>query len=171
MIFLGIDNGLDGAVAAIETDGGQKLTIWDTPTVRVGGRREYVVPAMVELLEQNIADSAGGFGLAVLEDVFVMPKVGKRTAISLGRSRGLWEGILAAGMIPTRIVRPRAWRSVMLEGTPKSATARERAKLAAMRLWPRDNDKLCRKAKQLSHDRCEAALMAGYAQHIWQGDR
>ena len=50
MIYIGIDPGLDGAVAFLCPDG--RVEFYDTPTVLLGEKRDYDLKEMRDILER-----------------------------------------------------------------------------------------------------------------------
>jgi len=148
MPYIGIDPGLDGAVAILWASG--KIGLYRTPTIKVGSRRQYRVGEMEGIfwaIKQN--------SFAILESVHSMPKQGVASSFSFGRGFGLWEGILAALGIPYQLVAPQTWKAVMLRDMPKDKNA---AKLQAARLWP--------ELGKLTHGEAEALLMAEYGRRL-----
>ena len=119
-IILGIDPGLDGAVAWIFPD---RAEVRIAPTLPAGksSKRRFDVKAMVELLQAHPVD------LAVIEAVSAAPVAGRvqgtTSMFGFGRGLGLWEGILAALAIPHVAVTPQAWKKSILAGTAKDKPA------------------------------------------------
>lgn len=150
-LYIGIDPGLDGAVAFV----GSEVKTVRTPTIKVGKRRQYQVCGMAEILVFPDEDIEVIVDFAILESVHSMPKQGVASSFSFGRGFGLWEGILVALGIPYLLVAPQTWKAVMLRDMPKDKNA---AKLQASRLWP-DLDRL-------SHGEADALLMAEYGRRI-----
>jgi len=173
-VAIGIDLGLNGAVAVMRQD---RLEVYDTPTVQVrrGGkmRPAYDEESMVRLLDRVAADDSlihKGSRLelvAILEDVHALPNPcprcspekrrfgGVQGAHSMGLSSGLWRGILSTLEVPYRLVQPAVWKKVYgLWGQEKPASI-----LAAKRHVPHSAPMLGR-AKD--HNRAEAILLAHY---------
>jgi crossover junction endodeoxyribonuclease RuvC len=116
LAVLGIDPGLDGAVALILPDGVEAHV---TPTIAAagGGKRQFDIAGMVALLERHRVE------LAVIEAVGPMAKQGVVSMFRFGQGYGLWLGMLAALKIPHLAVTPRAWKKAILAGTPKDKGA------------------------------------------------
>ncbi len=115
-IVVGIDPGLDGAVAMIGA-GGVEAAV--TPTLAAGrkGRRQYDAAAMARLLAGRQVE------LAVIEAVGAMPGQGVASTFRFGLGYGLWLGLLAAPGIPHQAVTPQAWKKVILAGTARDKAA------------------------------------------------
>ena len=160
MRFIGIDPGLDGAVAALPVG-----VIRDTPTVVVAGKgnkRTYLVPMMVQQL-RALAYEANDNGEVhvVLERIHAMPGQGVRSMFSMGHGLGLWEGILTALEIPFEFVTPQRWKKAMMDGTGKDKNA---SRVKAAQLFPDMAEHLTRKK---DHGRADALLLAEYGRRTW----
>jgi len=106
---IGIDPGLDGAIAVM--DGIGSPVVYDMPTVRLeksggGHRRDY------ELKELWLKIILGPFDLMVIERLQPMPsdKRGMIGAFSIGRSLGILEGMATALGKPFIRVLPTVWK-------------------------------------------------------------
>lgn len=159
MIYLGVDPGLDGALAACEPGSVDFVTLFDTPTLTVqgkGAKREYDVHAMARALRGYAAYGPGGV-TALVELVHAMPGQGVRSMFSMGRGIGVWEGLLAGLGIPYAFVTPQRWKRALMDGMGKDKDA---ARLTAMRLFPSIAGSFARKKDD---GRAEALLIAEYA--------
>jgi crossover junction endodeoxyribonuclease RuvC len=151
MIIMGIDPGLNGAIAYYTTDVGH-LTIVDMPTVEVERnkktKREVSAHGFADLfleIKPNVA---------FIERVGAMPGQGVSSVFSFGRSVGVIEGVLAMRGVPTTLVIPQRWQKACDVRGGKDGS-RERA----MQLFP-DYSELFKLKK---HDgRADAALIAYY---------
>ena len=113
---MGIDPGLDGAVAVILPAGAEAHV---TPTIAAagGGKRRLDAAGMLVLLERH------PIALAVIEAVGPMPKQGVVSTFRFGVGFGTWLGMLAALRIPHLAVTPHAWKKAILAGTTKDKGA------------------------------------------------
>ena len=93
MIILGIDPGLSGALAFLDTNTGM-IAIEDMPTVEVKRnnklKREVSPQLTAAIIAKRHAEAA------FLEKVNAMAGQGVSSVFSFGRSSGILEGILAA---------------------------------------------------------------------------
>lgn len=180
MTYLGIDPGLDGALAVISltVKNGRTITtrdVFDTPTLVVGRgrshRRDYQLAEMAKLL-QSVSNLSWADHLAVrhqkpgsrcfastschaaLEAVHAMPGQGVRSMFMMGRGVGLWEGLLAGLWIPYDRIPPQRWKRRMLDGMGRDKDA---SRLRAQQLFPAVELSLKR-----HHGRAEALLLAEY---------
>jgi len=108
MIYIGIDPGLNGAIAFLDTEKGH-LSIIDMPTFEV--KRNNKVKREVSPVGLALTIKlATEVSRAVLERVGAMPGQGVTSVFSFGRSVGIVEGVLATMQIPVDIVTPQAWQ-------------------------------------------------------------
>ena len=154
-VILGIDPGIDGALAFLRSDGG--LEICDMPVHRLkrGGKAKREIDRY-ELA--RIVDAQGPITRAFIELVGAMPGQGVTSTFQFGRSLGIVEGVIAAGFIPTDYVAPRRWRAAMAVRDGKDGS---RARASALMpscasLWSRVKD----------DGRAEAVLIALYGQRL-----
>jgi hypothetical protein len=155
VIFVGIDNGMDGAIVAIRPNGDPVL-VEPTPTFTPGGTTKKRVDAEGNLKGGNpstkrvpdiqgqvrflreIVVAAGGNPadvFAILEKAQAYPKEGAVTSFNYGRGYGAWEAALSALDIPFEIMDPKQWGAV-LKGIEGEDT-KERARMKAQRALPK----------------------------------
>ncbi len=163
---IGIDPGLAGAIAVI---GDGFAVAWDTPVLEVKNgkkrRREYEVPAMLELLCEAMDETYRPNGprppatnvTAVIEAVSPMPKEGVVSASRSGYGAGLWHALLVALEVPFRVVHPAVWkRAAGLIGKDKAYS-----RLVAGQRFPG-----IELGRVKDHGRAEALLLADYAKRL-----
>lgn len=127
--YLGIDPGIGGGVGLVH-DGGL-AACWKTPVIKVGGKSHYDVLSMVELLTLHRSEDLR----AVIEDVHAMPRQGVSSSFNFGVGFGLWQGMLAALLIPWEKVTPQRWKGEMLAGFTDK-TDKGSSRLQARNLFP-----------------------------------
>ena len=155
--YIGIDPGLDGAVAFVFDDGAP--LVFDTPTLRVGSgkvtRRVYNPQAMAEIIA-----SCSNRRHVFIEDVHSMPGQGVASTFTFGVGFGTWLGILAALGLSYDRVPPQRWKRAMLDGMGHDKDA---SRVRAIQLFPAVADQLGLK----KHDgRAEALLLAEYGRRV-----
>jgi len=159
MVYIGIDPGLDGAIAAITNE---DLVIIDTPTVKVGKKRQMDAKAAAAILKslrvpkgnKDWIVSNQPQVICALEKVHSMPKQGVVSTFTFGEGYGIWKGILAAFSIPHELVTPQAWKKLMLSGRSKEKGA---TILRVQQLFPGADVHL-----KKHHGRADALLLAEY---------
>lgn len=157
-MILGIDPGIDGALALINVHVRDLAEVVDMPYVEVrrnSTRKREVAPALVGNLVKRWKPD-----VAVIERVSAMPGQGVTSMFSFGRSLGMIEGILAAHHIPVRYITPQEWKRV--HGIPAGAP-KDESRAAVMRLLPQHADRFARKK---DHGRADAILIAA-AYYEW----
>jgi len=120
MIILGIDPGLSGALAFLDTATGI-IAVEDMPTVTVMRNRKEkreVSPQLVAAMVVKRHVEA-----AFLEKVNAMAGQGVSSVFSFGRSAGIIEGVLAAFDIPFTLVTPQSWQKAMAVRTARTDRA------------------------------------------------
>ena len=164
MIYLGIDPGFNGALAAV----GDVTAVHSTPCLvrdkGKGTKREYNVSHMRELLKDY---KRTGVNLRCsLEAVHAMPakfktkgverRQGVTSMFNMGFGFGIWQGLLAGLEIPYELITPQRWKKAMLDGTGKD---KEASRLKALQLFPSLEKELRFKKDE---GRAEALLLAEY---------
>lgn len=154
-LFLGIDPGASGAIAALD-DEGRLVSVVDMPTVpvKVGKTERQRVSA--SLLRDLLAADADDITMACIEKVGGMTGQSASASFTFGYSAGLVEGVAAALSLPLVLVTPQSWKRSA--GIPAAKGA---AREAAMRLWPAQASLF---ARVKDDGRAEAALIA---RHGW----
>lgn len=155
MMILGIDPGLDGAIAVALP---RSLRIHDMPTLSIlrGGKnkREIDLAALAKLLAPLPMVVCHAF----VEQVGAMPGQGVTSMFSFGRSYGSILGILAALKVPVTHVPPVRWKKALQVPAGKDAARSRASQLLpdSTDLWPLKK-----------HDgRAEAALIAEYGRRL-----
>ena len=154
MIIAGVDPGLSGAVAFV--DSARRCLVHDIPTLALSrhgkNKREIDVHALAELLTEHPADHV------FIEQVGAMPGQGVSSVFAFGKSYGIIIGELAVLKRPYTFVNPRLWKTAL--GVPAAKDgARARASQllpAAAGQWTRVKD----------DGRAEAALIALYGHQL-----
>ena len=150
MRVLGIDVGLNGAIAVVEGD--QLIEVHDMPTFSMerNGKNKRMVNAaeLARLIRQASP------GCAYLERLNAMPGQGVTSMFSMGQSLGVVLGILAALDIPTTTIPPRTWQRAL--DVPQG---KDGSRYRAAQLFPARAE-LFKRVKD--NGRSDAALIAVY---------
>lgn len=169
MIFIGIDPGLNGAVAYIDDTDERTgfIKTHSAPTLTrkkgKGSKCEYNVALMAELLRE--IDNKSIHTFCTIEAVHAMPGQGVTSMFSMGYGFGLWVGILTSLKISFQFVTPQAWKRTMLDGTGKD---KEASRLRAIQFFPRAADQLSLKKDE---GKAEALLIAEYGRRLYRGQK
>lgn len=123
-VSIGIDPGISGGVVAIDAETLRVLEVADCPTVVVGTKTEFDVPAMAALLRRLARPGSQ----VVLEKAQAMAKHGTpQGAVSMfhyGAGYGIWLGLLGGLGIPYRTVLACQWTRRLLQGMTGDGKAR-----------------------------------------------
>lgn len=168
MNYIGIDQGMTGAIALVAGDG-TLMECWEIPTFEKGGGargNEYDLPALVDLFHYEVLGAYGGPTecFVITENVMFVPHGSKAPAFAhmkLARSQGLWEGMFATTRVRYELVMPQTWKKTF-HITGGGDEAKEKSRQEALRLWG-GSDWFRRKS---DHNRAEAALMAEHRRRI-----
>jgi len=165
VIAFGVDPGLSGAIAVVETmaDGGVRLYVVDMPVVEVvrnaKTKREVSAAGVADVVAAFTAAHAGHARVACVERVGAMPGQGVSSVFSFGRSAGIVEGVLAALKIAVTITTPQAWQKAMaVRGGKDGSRAR------AMEVFA---DRSHFFARKKDDGRADAALIAMHALRMY----
>jgi crossover junction endodeoxyribonuclease RuvC len=150
MKTIGIDIGLDGAIALIEN--GDLLEVHDMPTVTL--ERNNKSKRMVNAAELARLIRQAAPGCAYLERLNAMPGQGVTSMFSMGQSLGVVLGILAALDIPTTTIPPRTWQRAL--DVPQG---KDGSRYRAAQLFPAHAE-LFKRVKD--NGRSDSALIAAY---------
>ena len=86
--FIGIDNGLSGAIAIID----EAVTVHKVPVIRSSkGKVTFDEPAMAGFFLPLLCSDI----FCAIERVQAMPKQGLTSAINFGLGHGIWRGLVA----------------------------------------------------------------------------
>jgi crossover junction endodeoxyribonuclease RuvC len=153
MIVLGVDPGVHGALALLDTDAGT-LVIEDMPTLQItrgGKNRATIAPyGLANLIEGWAANKM----VVYLEKSWPRPSDGAVAGFGFGTNYGMIYGVCAAHFLRIELVSPQSWKKAMRVTADKDAMRARASTLMPRhaRLWPLKK-----------HDgRAEAALIACY---------
>jgi crossover junction endodeoxyribonuclease RuvC len=157
VIYIGIDPGVDGAVAVFDPQH-HTLRVVDMPCVTLRVNRSHRQRVSAALLASDLAPLAAAAPSSAVrawvEEVGAMPGQGVASMFAFGKSAGIIEGVLAGLGFSYSLVPPPVWKRATRAGVGKDA-----ARARAAQLFPHQAD-LFRRAKD--HGRADAALIAFY---------
>ncbi len=152
-IIIGIDPGLNGAIAIMEKL--KVIDIFDMPVMSEGkkSKRQLNSALLVKLLKEKISNLEDVS--IVVEQVNAMPGQGVTSMFNFGQSFGAIKGICAALNLPIFFVRPSKWKKHYdLINSSKDAS---RTKVIEM--YPSLSDKL---SKKKDVNKSDAILIARF---------
>jgi hypothetical protein len=164
MIYIGVDVGLDGAVAVLDSDG-NVLELTDTPTTTIKSgkknKREYIVGHMSAMMEAYCDDTAGTSVVVGIEAQHSFPGQGVSSMFNLGKGYGLWIGIVVAKGFSYSLIPPQRWKKAMMDGMGKEKAA---SCVRAQQLYP-DCELFTARGRALD-GRGDALLIATYIKQM-----
>lgn len=163
-VFIGIDPGVHGAVALLSPDG--SVSVHDTPVIVVDGAKRKQTkmngPMCAEIL-RRIKDAYGIEAVTVIleqPNAMIGSKWGSFQNFTLGRSLGVWEGIVAGIGFRLETVSPQRWKKSLQLPADK-----DQARLKATQWFPAAAHSLARKKDD---GRAEALLLAEYGRRLFR---
>jgi crossover junction endodeoxyribonuclease RuvC len=149
-LILGIDPGLNGAVALVDLLSGELVEVGDVPVLQLNSKREFDVYRFAGLIDCYASRIEGGW----IERVWSFPGEAGSLSFQFGAVYGALRGVVCANFIPLHDVPPATWKKAMgVKGD------KDESRQAASLLWPRLSDQWPAKKH---HGRAEAALIAAY---------
>jgi hypothetical protein len=142
VLFIGIDNGASGGIAALEADG--SLYRCDPMPAT-----DADLLALFEALRVDYLDC-----FAVLERAQSFPKMGVVGAFTYGRGYGAMQMALHAAQIPFDIVQPLKWQTVL---SCRTRGDKNVSKRRAEQLFP---------GRKITHAIADALLIAEYCRRL-----
>lgn len=178
MLFIGVDPGLTGAVAAIY---GTTVEFYDTPVlpIKVGKTmKNQMDAAACSLLLSQLTAAHRDDCMVTIEKVQPMPsfkvqrkgeepreqQMGSTSAFNFGMGFGIWQGICAALLLPYQLVHPATWKRFLMKDMEKGKNA---GRVKALQLYPRTASKL---ARVKDHGRADALLLAHYGKVTYNSE-
>lgn len=165
MLVCGVDPGLSGALAFLDSETMRIAAMITMPAMKLGkakgSKREISARTLVVELEREILSLGLTVSHVYLERVQSSPQMGVTSAFQFGRGYGAVEGVIAALGWPLEYVTPNKWKTALRVPTEKD-DARHRAE----QLLPRDAEHWTPKRLVMNQEqasgRAEAALIALY---------
>ena len=116
-VYVGIDNGLTGAVASMFPDG--HWHFWPVAVEDSGKQRLLNIAAACDCLDHLAAQAGGKDNLVVgCELPPVNPRFGAKSNFTCGRCGEFWRVVLTMLGIPFAFVRAQTWQKDVFQGIP-----------------------------------------------------
>ncbi len=154
MKIIGIDPGLNGAIAILEDN--QILDIQDMPVMSEGkkNKRQLNSAQLVKYIKDNLDEKSKEI-IVVVEQVNAMPGQGVTSMFNFGQTFGAIKGMCAALGLPIFFVRPAKWKKYF--GLINSSKDASRTK--AIEMYPLLADQL---SKKKDVNKSDAILIARF---------
>jgi crossover junction endodeoxyribonuclease RuvC len=149
-LILGIDPGLDGALAFVDLHTGALADVFDVPTLQLKNKRELDEYRLGGLIDEHAARIVDAW----IESAWPRPGEANTLSFAFGRNYGQLRGVVAANFIPLHDASPAGWkRSMGVTGD------KDESRKAASIMWPAEAGRWPAKKH---HGRAEACLIAAY---------
>ena len=161
MKIIGIDPGLNGAIAILENNKVKK--IFEMPVMSEGkkNKRQLNSAQLVNLLKSNIESNEET--VIVVEQVNAMPGQGVTSMFNFGQSFGILKGICSAMQLPIYFVRPAKWKKYFnLINSEKDAS-----RTRAIEIFPYFSSNL---SKKKDSNKADAILLASYFHETYKNE-
>ena len=153
MKYIGIDNGLHGAVAVIEKRKIIELVIMPI-VVGSNNRNEYDILAIIKILQKHKKNAT-----MIIEKAQAMPVLGSVQAFSFGKLYGIMLGLAVALEIPHSIVHARTWQKEMFRDISSDNTKQASA-IIAKQLYPEQTFLATERSKKIHDGMTDSLLIA-----------
>ena len=161
MVILGIDPGLCGGIALIESGNSPRVLLAaDIPTTGDLAKKRVNVSAVLAYIQKFRPDH--GF----IERAQAMPDQGASSGFNYGRAVGSLEACVQGSRVPLTIIESTAWKRAHglikpqgVDGKEWSKVVKENSRQRALMLFP---DAAFFFARKLDHGRAESCLIAHY---------
>jgi hypothetical protein len=158
-IFIGIDNGLNGALCAMRNS--KILEKIVMPTISISDKKtDYDIQRIVEFIKKFEEP------FIVIEKAQALPGPGNVQMFSLGRGYGIMTGIVAALGYQYQIVHPKTWQTKLFRDVDKSDT-KKASVYVAKRLFPKEDFRATERSKKDHDGLTDSALLAYYGQNFF----
>lgn len=112
MLFVGIDNGLNGGISVI--DEREKIILKGIMPTFSGTKKEFDVQTISKFMRKLLKIDNEIY--VFIEEARVQPVSGKRASFTTGFCYGLFQGICASLSLSYEIVAPKTWQKELLKG-------------------------------------------------------
>ena len=166
--YLGIDNGLDGGLAALSQDG-QLIDVRPMPTIKLGKGREIDTHAVNDWLAKHLSSHSFAKPPVIIEAAS-KHSPGTLALCSTWQSFGILKTVVTLNRFPLHIVEPKRWQKAFWtatktpKGSPKvKFDTKAAALLAARRIWPSESWLATDRSSKPHDGMVDAALIAEWA--------
>ena len=153
MKIIGIDPGLNGAIAVLENK--KVLDIFEMPVMAEGkkNKRQLNSAQLVKLLKNSISKNEEV--LVIVEQVNAMPGQGVTSMFNFGQTFGAIKGVCAALELPIFFVRPSKWKKHF----ELINSSKDSSRTKAIEMYPALSNEL---AKKKDVNKSDAILIARF---------
>lgn len=164
-IFVGIDNGLKGAVVVID-DNQKVIRKWIMPIIK-GDKSEFDIISInkifdeIKLIDDNI--------FVFLEKAYVRPIQGIRAAFGTGFCYGMMQALLISKGLGYEVINPSLWTKKILEGL--NTNDKKGSIMFCQRKWPEEDWRATERSINMSDGYTDAACISLYGYQKIHGNK
>jgi len=159
--FVGVDNGLDGAVVVID-EAENVVLKFVMPVTKAKKGRVFDVFELAKTLHTDLIMGYGNDDVYVgIEKAQVFPISGKRSCFMTGFAYGMIQGIFAALGLGYELITPKSWQKSIFEGLNQDDT-KVASVLFCKRKWPDTEWRATVKSRKEHDGLTDAACIALY---------
>lgn len=158
MKLIGIDPGLDGAIAFYDGMDDDPVKVQMLPTTGNGRGREIDLAQIGDTLHEFKPDKV------YIEKVAARPGNGVAAMFRFGYTYGGLVGVALGQRIPVELIRPQEWKAVVLMGTDRSKQA---AISYCRRAWPHITLYPSPRCRVPNHNIADALCILEYAKRTY----
>lgn len=153
-LWVGIDPGLHGAIAAFYPDEIEKSCVHQLDTYKIKNKNQLDLIGIQEFFKTIICTrlEMSSDTHIILEEPHAMPRQGVTSSFKFGRVLGQLEGLISTYGVPYTLVSPATWKRHLGLTSDKDHTRQMASRLLPFlaHWWPKKSD----------HDKAEAMLLA-----------
>ena len=154
--YIGVDNGLAGALVLLENNTIKEKIIM--PTIKsTKNKREYDIQSIISFFTKY-QDAT-----VIIEKAHAMPLLGSVQAFNFGRGYGITIGIVSALKMRYDIVHAKTWQKEMFRDI-NSKDTKQASIIIAQRLFPNEDFKASIRSKKMHDGITDALLIAVWGQ-------
>jgi len=157
ILYIGIDNGLNGGIVAID-ENQNIIKKYIMPVIKIGNKNEFDVQKIADIFVKCSIHQPRIY--VCLEHAHVRPISGKRACFTTGFCFGLMQGILETLDISYEIVNPKVWQKDIFQGTVSDT--KQASIIFCQRKWPNEDWTATERSKKSHDGMTDAACMALY---------
>jgi len=165
-MIIGIDLGLQGAIATI-TNEGRFQEMFDMPIINIKVGKRSKNKYDIKALSKDMYDVCTNDDFVFIEDTQPMVGVRVQASYGLGYCKGLLVGMLSMRNVSYELVRPRQWQKHFGITGAKGDTKKQ-SYLIASQLFP--TAELTTPRGRKLDGRCDALLIAEWGRRHLQGE-
>ncbi len=154
MIYIGVDNGINGALVALKGKLVKEKIVM--PTIKsTKNKKEYDIQAIVNFFSKY-QDAT-----VIIEKAHAMPILGSVQAFNFGHGYGIIIGIVSALKMKYHIVHAKTWQKEMFRDI-NSKDTKQASSIIAQRLYPEQSFLASERSKKVHSGLTDAILIAEY---------